>query len=378
MPTTSSSLADPTDNDTRKTKSQHVLQGSSAAGARALGTQLVAFYFRAPVKAFFRMRVDYMQVARAIKPAVAANAGWSFAHTTPGLLVNAVRHYGWGFIPRQVLPPMFANATVGAILYTTYLQTLAGLHPSSGQRTKRVYPPPGFGACFGAGFVAGGVQSVVAAPLDAMVVRFKVSEMLEGGIGVFTITARRSFLRLGLESLGYGLFFGSFEFVKQQAYFEYLAWYYSSSTLRRPDDPDYHYIIRPHYALEPIFLLLAGVSASITQQLVQHPLSKIQSVHYARLESIDYLKKLEHSPMSAFKRYRRSYKKTYEQCLVQAKKAGGWRAWLWMGLTMNTLRQIPSTSAGLFVFEIFRRRYGGQEEEGEHVIELEDRTILLG
>lgn len=59
MPTSSSS-AHPQDNDTRKTKSQHVLQGSSAAGARALGTQLVAFYFRAPVKAFFRMRVDYM------------------------------------------------------------------------------------------------------------------------------------------------------------------------------------------------------------------------------------------------------------------------------------------------------------------------------
>jgi hypothetical protein len=76
---------------------------------------------------------------------------------------------------------MFANATVGAILYTTYLQTLAGLHEPSGQRTKRVYPPPGFGACFGAGFVAGSVQSIVAAPLDALVVRFNVAEMLEGG-----------------------------------------------------------------------------------------------------------------------------------------------------------------------------------------------------
>ncbi|KAF8242268.1 mitochondrial carrier [Wilcoxina mikolae CBS 423.85] len=375
-------------NDTRKTKSQHVLQGSSAAGARALGTQLVAFYFRAPVKAFFRMRVDYMQVARAIKPAVAANAGWSFAHTTPGLLVNAVRHYGWGFIPRQVLPPMLANATVGAILYTTYLQALAGLHEPSGQRTKRIYPPPGFVACFGAGFAAGAVQSVVAAPLDALVVRFNVSDMLEGGYKSIYHYSKHKLCEIGVagvfsgytlsflkESLGYGLFFGSFEFVKQQAYFEYLTWYYSST--RWPDDPHYHNIIRPHYALEPIFLLLAGASASITQQLVQHPLSKIQSVHYARLESIDYLKKLEHSPISALKRYRRSYKKTYEQCFVQAKKAGGWRAWLWMGLTMNTLRQIPSTSAGLFVFEIFRRRYGGQEEEGEHMIELEDRSILL-
>lgn len=32
--------------------------GASAAGARALGAQFVAFYFRAPIKAFFRTRVE--------------------------------------------------------------------------------------------------------------------------------------------------------------------------------------------------------------------------------------------------------------------------------------------------------------------------------
>lgn len=39
---------------------KNLVQGTSAAGARALGAQLIAFYFRAPVKAFFRPRVDYM------------------------------------------------------------------------------------------------------------------------------------------------------------------------------------------------------------------------------------------------------------------------------------------------------------------------------
>lgn len=34
--------------------------GASAAGARAFAAQAVAFYFRAPVKAFFRTRVDYL------------------------------------------------------------------------------------------------------------------------------------------------------------------------------------------------------------------------------------------------------------------------------------------------------------------------------
>ena len=33
--------------------------GASAAGVRALSAQLVAFYFKAPIKAFFRTRVEY-------------------------------------------------------------------------------------------------------------------------------------------------------------------------------------------------------------------------------------------------------------------------------------------------------------------------------
>ena len=34
--------------------------GASAAGVRALSSQVLAFYFRAPVKAFFRTRVEYV------------------------------------------------------------------------------------------------------------------------------------------------------------------------------------------------------------------------------------------------------------------------------------------------------------------------------
>lgn len=41
----------------RDTKST-AATGASAAGARAIGAQLIAFYFRAPVKAFFRTRVE--------------------------------------------------------------------------------------------------------------------------------------------------------------------------------------------------------------------------------------------------------------------------------------------------------------------------------
>lgn len=82
--------------------------GASAAGVRAISAQVVAFYFRAPIKAFFRTRVDYLAYAKAINPRLQAG-GWSWQTTTPGLLAHAVRTYGWRFIPDHVLPPMVAN-----------------------------------------------------------------------------------------------------------------------------------------------------------------------------------------------------------------------------------------------------------------------------
>lgn len=53
------------------------------------------------------------------------------------------------------------SSRVGAVLYTTYLQTLAVFHEPAGRQSRRVYPPPPWYATASAGFVAGSVQSVV-------------------------------------------------------------------------------------------------------------------------------------------------------------------------------------------------------------------------
>lgn len=228
----------------------------------------------------------------------------------------------------------------------------------------------------------------MAAPLDALSMRFKVSEMLEGQYKsmwaygrhkLHEIGARGVFAGYGLsflkESLGYGVFFAGFEFVKQQAYFEYLTWYYGRRHRHTPghEGGDTRIFIRPHYALEPTFLLLAGVTASFSQHLIQHPLSKIQDVHYARLESIDYVSKIKDK--SAVESYTNTYKRTLKQCSQQAAKLGGWKVWLYRGFVMGTLRQVPSTSAGLIVFELVRRRFADTREGV--VIEYENSRILL-
>lgn len=39
-------------------RKSHATTGASAAGVRAISVQLMAFYFRTPIKAFFRSRVE--------------------------------------------------------------------------------------------------------------------------------------------------------------------------------------------------------------------------------------------------------------------------------------------------------------------------------
>jgi hypothetical protein len=55
--------------------------------------------------------------------------------------------------------------------------------------------------------------------------------------------------------------------------------------------------------------------------------------------------------------------------------AGGWRSWLYRGFILNTMKQVPSTSAGLIVFELVRRKYGSQIEAVR--IEKDGYDILL-
>jgi hypothetical protein len=451
----------PHDDTADKAPSQNAATGASAAGVRALTSQAIAFYFRAPVKAFFRTRVDYLAYARilqeqqnALRTAVAAagaSGGTSAAQaaagaaagnawlpwlrqvvrgSTPGVLATAVKYYGWQVIPNQVLPPLIANVGAGAVLYTSYLQILGRLHEASSRASKRVYPPPQPIDTFAAGFLAGGIQSVFAAPLDAVHARYDLGHgaagtaaggmtgsgnalknMADAAVRGDAKTAPRptsmwsfgyakvkeigvrgvfagwtlSFLK---DSLGNAIFFSTFEYLKAQGYYRFVTWYYGSLTEdtivllseRRPSGPDegrvrdgkskpFPTIIKPHYAIEPAFLLLAGVSASIAQQVILHPLTHVQVEHWERLEAIDAqarkISQLEASKPGGMWKWRmartyyNAYQETWAHCAAEAKTAGiGMRSWLYRGFWWNTIRQVPSTSAGLIIFELFRRKYG--------------------
>jgi hypothetical protein len=192
------------------------------------------------------------------------------------------------------------------------------------------------------------------------------------------------------DSLGSAIFFSTFEYIKAQGYYGFVRWYYgalSEDTIvllsrKRPvpgdgqqqphegaadDELSMPTIIRPHYAIEPAFLLLAGMGASLTQQVVLHPLSHVQAEHWERLEGLDAKAKMlrgqarraEKPSSSMWKSYRDAYRTTWSECVAEAQAAGlTMRQWLYRGFWWNTIRQVPSTSAGLIIFELVRRKYG--------------------
>lgn len=403
--------------------SNNAATAASAAGVRALSAQVVAFYFRAPAKAFFRTRVDYLAYARiihqartqALFKAVAADTSgtrlnvmlrqaWLLMRsTTPGVLTSAIKHEGWGIVPHQILPPLIANIGVGAVLYTGYLQILGRLHEESGQARKRVYPPPQPVHTFTAGFLAGSLQSVIAAPLDALQARYDHRDLMPndgsgkprslwnfGAEKLREIGLRGVFAGWGLsfakDSLGSAVFFSTFEYVKAQGYYRFVAWYYGGLAedivdvlaMKRPTHQPREsekIFIRPHYALEPAFLFLGGLSASLTQQVLLHPLTHFQVKHWDHLEDLDvkaakYRASAAANPEKPRRRWRmlrayyHAYQETLAVCTAEAAAEGqGLVRWLYRGFWWNAIRQVPSTSAGLIIFELIRRKYGlGQEE----------------
>ncbi|MCJ1423800.1 hypothetical protein MMC29_001685 [Sticta canariensis] len=376
--------------DPKGASKSNAATGASAAGVRAVGSQMIAFYFRAPAKAFFRTRVDYLAFARAINPRVQANESWSWRMSTPGLLTYAVRVYGWSFIPNQLLPPMLANIGVGAVLYTSYLQILGSLHHPSSQSLRRVYPPPPVFRTFLAGFIAGAVQSVVAAPVDALQARFRTSDILDGKYNNMWQYGRKKLVEIGVhgvfagwelslvkDSLGSGIFFATFEYVKAQSYYAFVTKYYGRfDSFKRSAPPIKAHtengrpIIIPHYAVEPTFLMLAGITASVAQQLILHPMTLVQAIHHDSLS-----RRHDQTNSRRSNKFYRGYEKTYQRCLTYARRFGGWRRWLYRGFWLNTVKQVPSTSSGLVIFELVRRRYGSEVEAVR--IEKDGYDILL-
>ena len=138
------------------------------------------------------------------------------------------------------------------------------------------------------------MQSLAAAPIDAIVTRFSVSEILHhqehqqrsmwsysleklrevGPRGVFA-GYPISFVK---ESLGFAFFFSTFEAIKG-------PWYRSYMWLRGHAEGE------GSRAVYPSFILAAGALAAVSVQVVHYPVGKIQKLFLMRLESLNAIAK---------------------------------------------------------------------------------------
>lgn len=220
--------------------------------------------------------------------------------------------------------------------------------------------------------------------MDALQVRFDTSDMLEGKYKSMWHYGRHKLQQIGMrgvfagwslsflkDSFGSAVFFSTFEYMKAQSYYAFVTRYYASlhpdrvqkMTPTGPPGDRGVPVIKPHYALEPCFLMGAGIAASIAQQVIQHPLGVVQELHYERLEALDYQAALNHTRREMLRHYYHAYRETFQDCRLEAAQAGGWRRWLYRGFLVNTIKQVPSTSAGLIIFELVRRKYSSTAEE---------------
>ncbi|CAP80138.1 Pc12g05110 [Penicillium rubens Wisconsin 54-1255] len=344
--------------------------GASAAGVRALSAQMVAFYFRAPIKAFFRMRVDlppsttdekhnqpipslrYLLfetgICKSCEPTCRRRQMVS-AYNNPGIIAACCSDIWLALYPES-----------SASTFDGKCRVLGALHEPVAQGVKRVWPPAPPSATFTAGFTAGTIQSIVAAPLDALQVRFQTSDMLEGQYRSMWHYGHHKLKQIGLrgvfagwslsfmrDSLGYAVFFSSFEYIKSQSYYSFVTWYYGSLQVDHvgrfsssgPSDRGVP-LIKPHYSLEPCFLMMAGVVASVAQQTIQHPLSRVQDLHLGRLEYLDHQASFVPSRQKMIRLYYHAYQETFKRCKRKAARAGGWRPWLFRG-TCCSLTHMP-------------------------------------
>lgn len=319
--------------------------------------------------------------------------------------------------------------SVGLVLYSTYLTSLTLIQKSQAKEQKRIheqlgipilpghYPSSIMIDAFYAGAIAGAAQSLAAAPIDAIVTRFSASELLDSGHNTMwsygiaklkEIGPRGVFsgfsLSLFKESLGFGLFFSTFETIKGPWYRTYINFFHDGDTKSA------------HKAVYPTFILFSGAMAAAAVQLVHYPLGKVQKLYLMRLEALDEIARQQElvnkknkllyktknlksatpetsrnllnfmrqfitnrrysaidfkkvivdfiiPPHSVFRLYSKAYSHTFNQIhkLVIKDAAGNWWRWFYGGFVRSTLATMPSTSIGLVVFEIMRLRYASPE-----------------
>ncbi|AGO12300.1 AaceriAEL060Cp [[Ashbya] aceris (nom. inval.)] len=401
------------------------LIGMVTAGGRSMVYQFTSFYLRAPMKLFRPARYDYTHYLRILltgedkvsqpqrmKPSGRwfRNPAYTYylENSSIGVLTRALNKYGWKVLPDRVLPPLVLNSAAGVVLYTTYLSSLSFLRGPLGAGPEHTQSPPRISEVVCAGFLAGVAQAVASAPIDAIYTRSTANELLSSAkkynsLWLYGIDKLKEIglvgcfggfgLSLVKESVGFAVYFTTFEFLKGHVcnktieYLEDRRRLKGSSAQLMSENCERY--LPPKTASEVLmgqrekqwlqrsFVFGAGVTAAFALQLVQYPMLKLQKVHLSRLEAFDIYQKavsnmrdqstlepqiskirLRGGNTRLLHLYFNSYIDTLEH-VASISKSTGMARWLYKGFLRNTLAIIPGTATGLLVLEYMRTSLDG-------------------
>ncbi|SMN19537.1 similar to Torulaspora delbrueckii TDEL_0B05280 hypothetical protein [Maudiozyma saulgeensis] len=339
--------------DQRKTNS---LIGIFSAAARTVIYRLTTFYLRIPLKLFRPPRFDYLHYVRVAYAKDNLTQDTKFYQRSPLHLLNhALNKYGWKVIPERVLPPLLLNSITGIALYTSYLQTASLLNKDISKNSSSYYIN-----VYKAGWCAGVVQAVISSPIDAIFARQSADELIKqmskhanlwkygwekwrqigliGCYGGFLLT-------LFKESFGFGIYFGTFEYIKERYKDEFRDSQYINHSI----------------------IFVSGVTSALLLQIMQYPISKIEKLHHKRLEAIDItITASTKSQISLLgtrnnwrSRHMHLYRNAYRETFSHLRQVHGdhhlkFIRWLYKGFLRNTVAVIPGTTAGLLFLNYLR------------------------
>ena len=191
-------------------------------------------------------------------------------------------------------PPNFQRlqmlCRVGTVLYTFCIQVLGILHQPSFEATKRIYPPPpAVTSTLTAGLLAGSIQALFAAPLDALQSRFHASDLISGKYEEHmarlhlhppTKSASAASSSASASPSPWDTAFSSppSNTSRHKPFYNFVTSLHSHLSISHPPERDTvnqtsppPKTVRPHIILEPLFLLLAGMTASVRTAIDPQP-----------------------------------------------------------------------------------------------------------
>ncbi|CCE62067.1 hypothetical protein TPHA_0B03950 [Tetrapisispora phaffii CBS 4417] len=420
--------------DPTSSKSASTTIGALSAGGRSVVYQLTSSYLRTPVKLFKPARFDYFHYVRVILTGDANNTAinndsqsvknkfwfkrFSNAHkytsmvenSSLGLLTKALNKYGWRVIPDRVLPPLLVNSATGIVLYSTYLASLTALSKphTNAEQYVTVFK---LQDVFASGFLAGFAQSIISTPVDAIYTRSSTLEIFESikkynNLWIFALDKVKEIGLIGCfsgftlvaikESFGFAIYFTTFELIKGtlsnfilnlvnsfrkfkfkvKESFDFNSEPTSINETASKQASTTFLTVKEEKWVKRSFIFMGGISAALLLQLFQYPFTKIQKIHFSRLEAFDIYNRsfaknskvlqnnsltfsnmiLRHPKRSQFHIYYHSYFDTFTHIHFIHKTTGDLTRWLYKGFTNRAMTTIPGTTIGLILLDYMRSK----------------------